>query len=381
MRRPDRLILSFVLLLAALPARADITVGVIVSVTGPAAALGGPERNVVGLVPAEIAGQKVRSIVLDDASDTTLSVRAAQKLIDENHVDIIFGPSTTPNSLAVLEVAAAAGTPMVSLAGCAACVEPPNGPRRWGFKLSPNDRPIMDVLTAHMERSGVKSMANFAFANAFGDAFAAAMNASAKRRGIEPLLDVRYSPAETSVLPQALRLMSAKPDAVFIAGSGSPAVTPIIDLRRRGYAGPIYSNPGAASRDLLRLGGASVEGVILAVSPFFVAEQLPDTDPVKPVAIGFNRAYEGQFGEASRSQPGASMWDAYLLLGAALPEALKAGQPGTPAFRTALRDAMERASFTGAQGPFDMTPTDHSGSDERLLVLSVVKDGAWRLIP
>ena len=210
MRRLNRLFLSSALVLAALPARADITVGVIVSVTGPAAALGGPERNVVALIPAEIAGQRVRSIVLDDASDTTSAVRAAQKLIDENKVDVIFGPSTTPNSLAVLEAAAAAGTPMVSLAGCAACVEPPSGPRRWGFKLSPNDRPIMDVLTAHMERAGVKSMANFAFANAFGDAFAAAMNASAKRRGIEPLLDVRYSPAETSVLPQALRLMAAK---------------------------------------------------------------------------------------------------------------------------------------------------------------------------
>ena len=381
MRLLNRLFLSSALVLAALPAWADITVGVIVSVTGPAAALGGPERNVVALIPAEIAGQRVRSIVLDDASDTTSAVRAAQKLIDENKVDVIFGPSTTPNSLAVLEAAAAAGTPMVSLAGCAACVEPPSGPRRWGFKLSPNDRPIMDVLTAHMERAGVKSMANFAFANAFGDAFAAAMNASAKRRGIEPLLDVRYSPAETSVLPQALRLMAARPDAVFIAGSGSPAVIPILDLRRRGYTGTIYSNPGAASRDLLRLGGAAVEGVILAVSPFFVAEQLPDTDPVKPVATSFNRAYEGQFGEASRSQPGASMWDAYILLGAAVPEALKAGQPGTPAFRTALRDAMERASFTGAQGPFAMTPTDHSGSDERLLVLSVIKDGAWRLIP
>lgn len=378
MRLFSRLVLSSALAFAALPARADITVGVIV--TGPAAALGGPERNVVNLVPTEIGGQKVRSIVLDDASDTTLAVRAAQKLIDENQVDVIFGPSTTPNSLAVLELAAASDTPMVSLAGCAACVEPPSGPRRWGFKLSPNDRPIMDVLTAHMARAGVKTLANFAFANSFGDAFAAAMDASAKRRGIEQLINVRYSPADTSVMPQALRLMAVKPDAVFIAGSGGPAVTPILDLRRRGYTGTIYSNPGAASRDVLRLGSTSVEGLILAVSPFFVAEQLPASDPVKPVALSFNRAYEERFGESSRSQPGASMWDAYLLIGAALPEALRAGQPGTAAFRTGLRDAMERASFTGAQGPFAMTSTDHSGSDEHLLILAEVKDGAWRLI-
>lgn len=380
MRLFSRLILSSALALAALPARADVTVGVIVSVTGPAAALGGPERNVVNLVLTEIAGQKVRTIMLDDASDTTVAVRAAHKLIDENQVDVIFGPSTAPNSLAVLEIAAASGTPMVSLAGCAACVEPPDGPRRWGFKLSPNDRPIMDVLTAHMARAGVKTLADFAFANSFGDAFAAAMDASAKRRGIEPLIDVRYNPVDTGVVPQALRLMAVKPDAVFIAGSGGSAVTPILDLRRRGYTGTIYSNPGAASRDVLRLGGTSVEGLILAVSPFFVAEQLPASDPVKLEALRFDRAYEERFGEASRSQPGASMWDAYLLIGTALPEALKAGQPGTAAFRTGLRDAMEHASYAGAQGPFAMTSTDHSGSDEHLLILAEVKDGAWRLV-
>lgn len=380
MRLFRRLILLSALVLAALPARADITVGVIVSVTGPAAALGGPERNVLNLVPTEIGGQKVRTVVLDDASDTTAAVRAAHKLIDENQVDVIFGPSTTPNSLAVLEVAATSGTPMVSLAGCAACVEPPDGPRRWSFKLTPNDRPIMDVLTAHMARAGVKTLATFAFANAFGDAFVAAMDASAKRRGIEPLINVRYGPADTSVVPQALRLMAVKPDAVFIAGSGGPAVTPILELRRRGYTGTIYSNPGAASTDVLRLGGTSVEGLILAVSPFLVAEQLPTSDPVKPVALHFDRAYEERFGVGSRSQPGASMWDAYLLLGTALPEALKAGQPGTAAFRTGLRDAMEHAGFAGAQGPFAMTSTDHSGSDEHLLILAEVKDGAWRLI-
>jgi len=372
--------LSFALAVPALPARADITVGVIVSVTGPAAALGGPERNTVDLVPTELGGQKVRTVVIDDASDTATAVKAARKLVEEGGVDIILGPSTTPNSLAVLDVAAAAGTPMVTLAGCAACVEPPDGPRRWAFKLTPNDRPIMDVLTAHMARIGVKRLANMAFANSFGDAFSAAMDMSAKARGIDPVITLRYNPADTSVLPQVLRLMTTKPDAVFIAASGGPAVTPILDLRRRGYTGTIYSNPGAASRDVLRLGGAALEGFVLATSPFFVAEQLSDADSVKRVALQFNHAYEGRFGEGTRSQPGASMWDAFLLIGAAMPDALKAGQPGTPAFRTGLRDAMEHVRFTGAQGPFAMTPADHSGSDEHLLVLAEVKEGTWKLV-
>ena len=380
MRILGYLSLSLTLAVPALPAQADVTVGIIVSATGPAAALGGPARNTVDLVPTEIGGQKVRTVVIDDATDTATAVQAARKLVEGGGVDIILGPSTTPNALAVLDVAAAAGTPMVTLSGCAACVEPPDGPRRWAFKLTPNDRPIMDVLTAHMARTGVKTLANIAFANAFGDAFSTAMDKSARGRGIEPVMTLRYNPADTSVMPQVLRLMTAKPDAVFIAGSGSPAVTPVLDLRRRGFAGMIYSNPGAASRDVLRLGGAAVEGLVLATSPFFVAEQLPESDPVKRVALQFNHAYESRFGEGTRSQAGASMWDAFLMIGAVMPEALKAGQPGTPAFRTGLRDALERVRFTGAQGPFAMTPADHSGSDERLLVVVEVKDGAWKLV-
>ncbi len=380
MRIAGGLILSCTLAALSLPARADITIGVIVSASGPAAALGGPQRNTVELAPTELGGQKVRTIVIDDASDPTAAVRAAHKLVDEGNVDVILGPSTSATSLAVLDVAAAAGTPMVTLAGCAACVEPPDGPRRWAFKLSPNDRPIMDVIAAHMARAGVKTLANVAFANGFGDAFAAAMDEAAKRRGIDPVTTQRYGPADASVTPQVLRVLALKPDAVFIAGSGGPAVTPVLELRRRGYTGAIYSNPGAASRDVLRLGGTAAEGLILAVSPFLVAEQLPDSDPVKPVALHYDHAYEAKFGEAARSQAGASMWDAFVLIGAALPNALGAGPPGTPAFRKGLRDAMERTSFAGAQGPYTMTPTDHTGSDEHLLVLAEVKDGTWKLV-
>ena len=334
----------------------------------------------IDLAPTELAGQKLRTILIDDASDTATAIRAARKLVEDGAVDVILGPSTTPTSLAVLDVAAASGTPMVTLAGCAACIEPMDDRRRWAFKLTPNDRPIMNVLAADMVRHHVKRLANIAFATSFGDAFVAAMDTSATSHGIDPVLTERYNPADTSVVPQALHVMAAKPDAVFIAGSGSPAATPILALRNRGYTGLIYSNPGAASRDVLRLGGAAADGLILATSPFFVAEQLPAADPVKPIALAFDQAYERRFGEGTRSQPAASMWDAFRLIGAALPAALETGQPGTPAFRAGLRQAMERARFIGAQGPFAMTPTDHSGSDEALLVLAQAKGGQWHLV-
>lgn len=174
--------------------------------------------------------------------------------------------------------------------------------------------------------------------------------------------------------------MAAKPDAVFIAGSGGPAVTPIIELRQRGFAGTIYSNPGAAGTDVLRLGGAAVEGLILAVSPFFVAEQLDDANPVKPKALRFVQAYEGRFGAGTRSQPAASMWDAYLITDAAAGKALAQAEPGTPEFRQALRDALEKTDLVGSQGVFTMSPANHSGSDERALILAQVRGGVWTLV-
>ena len=362
------------------PAKADITVGVILSITGPAAALGGPERNAIELMPATLAGQKVRYVVLDDASDTTVAVRNARKLIDDEHVDVIFGPSTTPNSLAVLDVAADAGTPMITVAGCAACIVPPDGTRRWAFKLAPNDAPIMNVITADMARNGVKSIANFAFATSFGDAFAAAMSDSAQQRGIPTLLTVRYNPGDASVTPQALRVLTAKPDAVFIAGSGGPAVTPVIEMRQRGYRGLIYSNPGAAGTEILRLGGSAAEGFILAVSPFFVAEQLDDNGPVKPKALRFVQDYEAKFSVATRSQPAASMWDAGIITGVAAAKALEEAKPGTAEFRRLLRDGLEKVDTVGIQGPIHMTRQDHSGTDERALVLARVQDGRWTLV-
>ena len=157
-------------------------------------------------------------------------------------------------------------------------------------------------------------------------------------------------------------------------------MTPIIELRQRGYGGTIYSNPGAAGTDVLRLGGASVEGLILAVSPFFVAEQLDDADPIKAPALRFVQAYETRFGAGTRSQPGASMWDAFLITEAAAGAALETAKPGTPEFRRALRDALERTRTVGSQGVFAMSATDHSGSDERALILARVQGGAWKLV-
>ena len=369
-------------LLLAGTAHAEVTIGAVLSLTGPAAGLGIPERNTIELLPTSIGGEHVRWIVLDDASDTTAAVRAARKLIEEEHVDVIFGPSNTANSIALLDVIGAAGVPMISLSGSSAVNEPPEGNRRWAFKLIPSERVATVQILDTMQRTGKATLGDIGFANALGDGYISALEAQGNERGIKTLLQVRYNPGDTSVTPQVLRLTQARPDAVFVAASATPATTPIIELRARGYTGQIYTVQGIAGPDAIRVGGRALDGVMFSSVPVLVAEQLADGHPVKAEAMRFVQAYEGKYGPGTRSLFGATMWDTFLLVSAATPTALKAGPPGTPAFRTALRDAMEKIrGLPGAEAVFSLSPTDHSGAQADSQVMVEIRDGAYWLLP
>lgn len=367
--------------LLSLNACADITVGVVVSLTGPAASLGIPERNTVELLPTSIGEHKVRYIVLDDASDPTGTMRSVRKFVAEEKVDVIFGPSTTPTSHAVLEVAASSETPLFSFAGSGSIVLPAEGNRRWVFKLTPNEPVMGAVLFDGLKAGNARTIAFIGFSNPFGESFVKEMENIAAARGVKVTAYEKYSPTDTSVLPQVLRIMSTNPDAVIVAASGTPAATPVIELRKRGYKGLIFLNQAVANSDFLRVGGKDLDGSQFPVSPVLVAEQLPDGNPVKKAALEFVGKYEGKFGAGSRNLFGATVWDTFRVLEPAALRALKTAQPGTPAFRKALRDAIESGKeIVGAQGVFNLTDKDHSGSDHRAQVLVRIESGKWVLV-
>ena len=370
------------LLAAPFAARADITIGAVLSLTGGGASLGIPERQTIELLPREIAGQKIRYIVLDDGTDSTKAVQAFQKLVSEEKVDFIIGPSVTPTSIAVLDAAGAAGTPMVSMAGSQAVIEPPVGGRRWAFKLASPEASMLAVPLDYLKAQGGKTIGNIAFATAFGDAFAVALDKESAKRGLTVTGVEKFNLSDTSVTPQALKLMSAKPDAIFMATSGTPGALPVLELRNRNYTGLLIANQGIANPDFLRVAGKSAEGVMLASSPVTVAEQLPANHPMRASSMAFVNVYEAKWGANSRNLFAATAWDAYLMFAQAVPGALKVAQPGTPAFRTALRDLIETGpEIVGAAGIYKFSPTDHNGTDNRSLVMIVVKDGAWKYLP
>ena len=353
-----------------------------VSATGPAASLGIPEKNTIALLPQTIGGQKVNYIVLDDASDTTSAVANARKLITENKVDILLGSSTTPNSLAMIDVAADSGTPMISMAASASIVEPVDGKRRWIFKTPQNDSMMSTAIANHMASAGVKTVGFIGFSDAYGEGWFKEFSKAAPLKGITIVANERYARTDTSVTGQVLKLMAANPDAILIAGSGTPAVLPERTLRERGYAGKYYQTHGVANNDFLRVGGKDVEGTILPAGPVLVAAQLPPNYPNKASAMDYIDKYEAMYGKGSVSTFGAHAWDAGQLMTVGVTEALKKAQPGTPEFRAAIRDALESAKDVhGAHGIFNMSPTDHLGLDQRARVMVKIENGTWKYQP
>ena len=380
MNRWMEVLLAAGLVCAAATASAQVKIGVTLSATGPAASLGIPEKNTIALLPKEIAGKSVQYIVLDDASDTSRAVQNVRKLIDEDHVDAIIGSSVTPNSLAMLDPVSQGKTPTISLAASAQIIAPMDAKRAWMFKVPQNDQLMADAIAGYMAKHGVKTVGFIGFADAYGDSWYKTFDAAAAKNGLKLVSNERYNRTDASVMGQVLKLLGANPDAVLIAGSGTPAALPAKTLKERGYKGKVYQTHGVANNDFLRVCGKDCEGEILPAGPVLVTDQLPDSNPVKKPALGYKAAYEKAYGAGSLSTFGGHAWDAGLLLQRAIPEALKKGQPGTEAFREALRASIESVKdLPVSHGVINMTATDHNGFDTRARVMVQIVDGKWKL--
>jgi branched-chain amino acid transport system substrate-binding protein len=301
--------------------------------------------------------------------------------VQQDNVDALIGPSTTPNALAILDVIAEAGVPMMATVGTSAVVEPLDAKKRWVFKTTQNDDLIAAALIRHMRKAGVKSVGFVGFNDPYGENWLKVFGGLAEKAGLTVAPVERYNRTDQSVAGQTLKLIAAKPDAVLVAGVGGPGVLPQITLRDQGYKGTIYQTHGVATDDFIRLGKDKVEGTVLAAGPMLVIDEIAEANPIRKVALNYISAYEKQFGQKPATF-GANTWDSWLILERALPAALAKAKPGTPAFRAALRDAIEQErEIVGCQGVFNMSATNHNGMDERARVLVTVKDGRFRLLP
>jgi branched-chain amino acid transport system substrate-binding protein len=379
--RPAFLVLACALVVG-LPAAAlaQVKIGVTLSTTGPAGSLGIPEKNTIALLPKTIAGKSVEYIVLDDASDSSAAVVNTRKLISENKVDAIIGSTTTPNTLAMIDVAAEGETPVISLASSARIIEPMSAKKAWIFKTPQTDTMMVLAILEHAAKRGMKTMAYIGFNDALGEAFFAEFEKFAETRKIRIVASERFSPRDTSVTAQVLKLLATNPDMVVIGASGTPAVLPARTLAERGYKGSVYFNHGVANNDFLRVGGKDVEGAYVPTSPVMVAAALPADNPARAAALDYKQRYEAAYGAGSVSAFGSYTWDAWLELAHAIPLALKKAQPGTREFRAALRDAIEGIhDLHVSNGVVNMSKNDHLGLDQRARVVVKIVNNGWKL--
>ena len=369
--------IAAVLALPGVPARAqtnEIVIGISLSTTGPAAALGIPERNALDFVPKEIGGVPLKLIVLDDGGDPTAATTNARRFVTESKADIIMGSCTTPPTIAVSTVANEASIPHFGLAPF-----PINEARmKWSVDL-PQSIPIMGkVLYEHMKAHSIKTVGYIGYSDSYGDLWVNDFKAQAVPMGLTMVNEERFARPDTSVAGQVLKLVAANPDAILIGASGTAAALPQTALRERGYKGLIYQTHGAASMDFIRIAGAAAEGVIMAAGPVMSPETQADSAPTKKPGLAFNTAYEAKYGVNSRSQFAGHSFDAFEVLKRIIPVALKAGKPGTAEFREGIRQAfMSEKEIVATQGVYNWTEKDRYGLDDRSRIILTVKDGKY----
>src|SRR3569833_1378634 len=364
---------------AAAPALAqtsEITIGITTSTTGPAAALGIPERNAQEIVPKEIGGVPLKLIVLDDGGDPTTATTNARRFVTESKADIIMGAATTPPSIAVSNVATEAGIPHFGLAPF------PVTPERakWSVVM-PQPVPIMGkVLYEHMKAHNVKTVGYIGYSDSYGDLWFNDLKTQGVPMGVTIVDEERFARPDTSVTGQVLKLVAANPDAILVGASGTAAALPQPELRERGYQGLIYQTHGAASMDFIRIAGKAAEGVLMASGPVMDPEDQPDSALTKKPGLALNAAYEAKYGPNSRSQFAGHSYDAFEVLKRIIPTALKTAKPGTPEFREAIRQALlSEKELAASQGVYNFTEKDRYGLDERSRILLTVKDGKYTL--
>ena len=353
---------------------AEITIGLSLTTTGPAAALGIPERNALEFVPKEIGGVPLKLIVLDDGGDPTAATTNARRFVTESKADIIMGSSTTPPTVAISTVANEAGIPHFALAPM-----PVNDARAKWTVVMPQPVPVMGkVIYENMKAKGVKTIGYIGYSDSYGDLWFNDLKNQTGPMGMTIVDDERFARPDTSVAGQVLKLVAANPDAILVGASGTAAALPQSALRDRGYKGPIYQTHGAASMDFIRIAGPAAEGVFMVSGPVMDPEGQADSALTKKPGLTLNAAYEGKYGPNSRSQFAGHSYDAFEVLKRIIPVALKAGKPGTAEFREGIRLALlSEKDLAASQAVYNFTDKDRYGVDERSRILLTVKGGKY----
>ena len=365
-------------LLSASPVSAQIKIGAVLSVTGPASFLGDPEKKTLEIYVDEINakggvnGQKLQLIVYDDAANADTARTFATRLVEEDKVVAVVGGSTTGSTLAMIPVFEEAQIPFISLAGAVQIIEPV---RKWVFKTPHTDRMACEKIFADLKSRNLTHIALISGTDAFGKSMRDQCVAVASKAGITIVTEETYGPRDSDMTPQLTNIKNkAGVQAVVNPGFGQGPAIVTRNYKQLAITLPLYQSHGVASKQFIELAGPAAEGVRLPAAAILIADKLPANDPQKPVVVNYTKTYQDRTKQAV-STFGGHAYDGLMILVQAMERA-----KSTDAAK--VRDEIEKTKgFVGTGGIVNMSPTDHMGLDLSAFHMLEITNGDWTLIP
>ena len=363
---------------AGLQASAQIKIGAVLSVTGPASFLGDPEKRTLEIYVDEINakggvnGQKLQLIVYDDAGNANNARTFATRLVEEDKVVAMVGGSTTGSTLAMIPVFEDAKIPFISLAGAIQIIEPVH---KWVFKTPHTDKMACEKIFADLKTRKLTTIALISGTDAFGKSMRDQCVAVAPKTGITIATEESYGPRDSDMTPQLTNIRNkAGVQAVVNPGFGQGPAIVTRNYSQLGIKLPLYQSHGVASKQFVDLAGPAAEGVRLPAAALLIADKLPGSDPQKPIVVNYTRTYQEKTGQAV-STFGGHAYDGLMIL-------VQAMQRAKSADKAKVRDEIEKTKgYIGTGGIVNMSPTDHMGLDLSAFHMLEIKGGDWTLVP
>jgi branched-chain amino acid transport system substrate-binding protein len=358
-------------------ASAQVKIGAVLSVTGPASFLGDPEKKTLEMYVADINarggvnGQKLQLIIYDDGGDANAARTFATRLVEEDKIVAMVGGTTTGSTLAMIPVFEDAKIPFISLAGAIQIVEPV---RQWVFKTPHTDKMACEKIFADLKQRKLTTIALISGTEAFSKSMRDQCVAVAPKSGITIAHEETYGPRDSDMTPQLTNIRNkAGVQAVVNPGFGQGPAIVTRNYRQLGITLPLYQSHGVASKQFIQLAGPAAEGVRLPAAALLVANKLPDSDPQKAVVVNYTRTYEKKTGQPV-STFGGHAYDGLMIL-------VQAMQRAKSADKAKVRDEIERTKgYIGTGGIVTMSPTDHMGLDLSAFRMLEIRNGDWTLI-
>ena len=365
-------------------------IGVVVSVTGGGSTLGEPQRDTAVMLQKQLDAQggvvspdgvrhPIQLLIHDTEGKGDVAVPVAKKLVDDDKVVAIIGPSISPVAMALIPVLQEAQVPNISMASSSEIVTPVSE-RHWIFKVAQSNEHTAPWQVKYVAAKGIARIANLYVNNAYGEDGAAAIRRTAAEEGVEIVLEETFDAADTDMTAQITKIKASGAEGVLITAIPPAAAIFTKQYRELGVDLPLLHNSGVAMKSFIDLAGASnVEGVIFPMGKLVAADALSDDDPQKAVLQQFITDY----GAATGNPPStfaAHAWDAIQIIAAGLatlPDGLTIEEQ-----RAQLRDAIESTQgFVGVDGVFSFAPDDHVGLSTDDVVLARITNGDWGYFP